>query len=91
MSEHVAKLKSTIRDLEAELSSLTTVDAETRRLLEEAVDEIEAAIHREDTSHLQSHPVVEELRTVADQFESSHPTLSGIVSRMLDVLGQMGI
>lgn len=91
MSEHVAKLKNTIRDLEAELGSLSTVDAETRRLLEEAVSEIQAAMHRDDRSPLQSRPLIDTLETLAQRLESSHPALVGILTRMLDVLGRMGI
>jgi len=85
------KLKDTLRDLETELNSLTTVDSEIRELLEEAAAEIQTAIHREDPSQLEPHSLSEKLTTAAEDFESSHPTLFGIVSRIVDVLGQMGI
>jgi hypothetical protein len=91
MPERLEKLKATIRDLEAELNSLTSVDAETRGLLEEAVEEIQSAMHKQPPSHLEPHSVAEKLKEVAEQFESSHPNLFGIVSRVIDSLGRMGI
>ncbi len=35
--------------------------------------------------------LIERLSSAAHQFESSHPTLTGILSRLIDGLGQMGI
>jgi hypothetical protein len=35
--------------------------------------------------------VIERLQLAAHQFENSHPTLTGILSRLIDGLGQMGI
>lgn len=45
----------------------------------------------EDFSTDSPESLVERLRLAAHQFESSHPTLTGILSRLIDGLGQMGI
>ncbi len=91
MPERLQKLKATIQDLETELESLTAIDADTREMLEEAVAEIHTALRKEDPQHLEPHSLAERLKTAAEQFESSHPTLFGVVSRTIDILGQMGI
>jgi signal transduction histidine kinase len=70
---------------------LDTVDDHTRRLLTEAMDEIRAALHAEESSELESASLADRLGQVAQAFEESHPTLAGILSRLLDGLGQMGI
>ena len=85
------KLKATLQDLEAELNSLTTVDDEARQLLEEAIADIHSAIHPEDPAQLEPDTLSARLTAIAEDFESSHPTLFGIVGRIINVLGQMGI
>ncbi len=91
MPQRIAKLQATIKELQAELASLETVDQQTRAVLEDAVDEIEAALHKEQHADLGESSLITKLRDSAEQFEASHPTLFGIVSRTIDALGQMGI
>ena len=91
MPERIAKLQATIEELQAELASLETVDDETRVVLEDAVSEIRAALRKEEHAELGESSLVTRLRDSAEQFEASHPTLFGIVSRIIDGLGQMGI
>ena len=38
-----------------------------------------------------SDTVIDRLKHAAHQFENSHPTLTGLLSRLIDGLGQMGI
>ncbi len=85
------KLKATLQDLEAELNSLTTVDDEARQLLEEAIADIHAAIHPEDPAELEPETLSARLAAVAEDFESSHPALFGMVGRIINALGRMGI
>lgn len=91
MPQRIAKLQATIDELQAELASLETVDDETRAVLEEAVEEIHAALGKEAHADLEESSLITRLREAAEQFEASHPTLFGIVSRTIDALGQMGI
>ena len=91
MPQRIAKLQETIEELQAELASLETVDDETRAVLEDAVAEIQAALHKEEHAELGESTLITKLRDSAEQFEASHPTLFGIVSRTIDALGQMGI
>jgi hypothetical protein len=91
MPERLEKLKTTVRELEAELHSIDSLDAEAQRLLEEAVSEMQTAIQRSDPHHLEPESLSDNLRQAAERFESTHPTLFGVVSRMIDALAQMGI
>ena len=91
MPQRIAKLQATIEELQLELASLETVDSETRAVLEDAVAEIHAALHKEEHVELGEPSLIAKLRDSAEKFEASHHTLSGIVSRTIDALGQMGI
>lgn len=91
MPQRIAKLQATLKELQAELASLETVDEATRAVLEDAVDEIETALGKDPHAELRETSLIAKLRDSAEQFEASHPTLFGIVSRTIDALGQMGI
>jgi len=88
MPERIDRLRATVRELEKELASLSEIDDQTRDVLEEAVQEIRDALRPQD---LEPQSLASRLKLAAEDFESSHPTLFGIVSRMIDALGQMGI
>ena len=91
MSENVQKIKTTITELENELRNLPSLDEETRQVLEDAVREIQTALGPEESGDLQQQSLMERLGSTTQEFEGSHPTLTGIISRLIDGLGQMGI
>lgn len=91
MPDRLEKLKAMLADLETELDSLGSMDTETRQVLEEAVSEIQAALEAKDPTEIEHETLADRLRNAAEEFESSHPTLFGVVSRTIDALGQMGI
>jgi hypothetical protein len=91
MTEQIEKLKSTVAELEDELRSIDSVDAETRAVLEQAVLDILAALNKAAPGERAPQSLVDRLQSAAQEFEESHPTVSGIVSRLVDGLGQMGI
>jgi hypothetical protein len=89
MPERIEKLRQTVKELEEELASVEAFDDETRQMLEEAVSEIQTVLQEE--GELEPDSVIERLRSAEQEFQVSHPTLSGIVARMIDALGQLGI
>jgi ABC-type transporter Mla subunit MlaD len=91
MSEHAEKLKATLAELEQELHSLDSLDDETRNVLAQAARDIEAALQQEEFDRSEDDSLVARLGHAAQEFEGSHPTLTGIISRLIDGLGQMGI
>lgn len=87
-SEHIERLRATIRELESELAQLSEIDEQTREVLEQAALEIRGALDPEDLEH---QSLASRLKHAAERFETSHPNLFGIVSRTIDALGQIGI
>ena len=90
MPERIDKLKSTLQELEAELASIDSLDEETRAVLESTLEEITQRL-RKRSSDPQPESLAERLQDAASEFETSHPTLFGIVTRIVDALGQIGI
>lgn len=91
------KLKQTLAELHAELSSAKKVDPASRQLLQEALAEIQGALAAaeatpgEDRAAEAPHGVAERLQATAAKFEATHPTLAGLLERLTDLLGAAGI
>ena len=102
MSDLKEKLQATVRDLERELAQSGPLDNESRDLLEQAAREIRSKLDADNAcgaqqpqgALLEAPPpdsLVERVNTAARRFESTHPTLSGILERIADGLAQLGI
>ncbi|MFW6168991.1 MAG: DUF4404 family protein [Planctomycetota bacterium] len=91
MPERIEKLREIVKQLETELDSLDPLDAESRQVLEEALKELRSALGQTDTASLQSESLFQRLRDAEEHFQVSHPTISGLVLRMINGLGQLGI
>jgi chromosome segregation ATPase len=91
MPERLEKLRAAVEDLERELHSLEEVDPETRLLLEEARREIHDALSREQHESLYEGPLSGRLESAARRFEATHPTLAGVLERLVNGLAQLGI
>ena len=114
MNEKLQGLKETLHELEAELAERDNLDDRTRRMLEEAAEEIENALaelpdgtdenvfdpqgevgeagrEEAESSLPESETPRARLEKAIGQFETSHPTLYGLMNRLMDALGQMGI
>lgn len=90
MPDRLDKLRAVLSELESELSQLDSIDEATREALAEAAGEI-AQILRRGKSAEHAQPVVASLQDRLTEFEASHPQLAGIVTRLIDGLGQLGI
>lgn len=91
MSEHIERLKAIVKELEAELESLDVVDADSQQVLEAALAELRTALGKREPTALASDSLAERLRAAEERFQVSHPTIAGLVLRMIDALGQLGI
>lgn len=96
MTERLDKLRHALDELEEELAKLDNeklgaVDEETRAALEDARSEIQSVLEASRPDEPASGGLIDQLRVAEQQFESDHPTISGILVRMVDLLGQMGI
>jgi hypothetical protein len=91
MPEHIERLKAIVKELEAELESLDVLDADSQQVLEAALDELRTALGKRESIALASDSLAERLRAAEERFQVSHPTIAGLVLRMIDALGQLGI
>lgn len=87
----IEKLRATVAELEQQLRELTSVDDESRQVLEDAVREIRATLREEDRTQIQQDSLAQRLSDLVQKFEGEHPTLTSIIGRIADGLGQMGI
>ena len=91
MPDRLERLRTTLSDLEQELAELDSLDAETRAILDLASREIHAALQKSEHP-FPGHPtLVARLTSAAERFEVSHPNVAGVLHRMIDALGQLGI
>ncbi len=100
MSQRFEKLKTAIAEVKQELSSATTLDDATRHALEGALEEALKQANQdpqaesglqEGADQFEPESLIERLQATEENFQVSHPTLSGVVLRMIDALAQLGI
>lgn len=94
MNQRLEKLRATVQDLERELNEIDSLDGATREVLAQAARDIQVALGDQEqaSERLAAEPsMTERLRDAARDFETSHPELSGVLERVIDALGQLGI
>jgi hypothetical protein len=91
MSERLDKLRAAVEELERELHSLDEIDPESRVLLEEAHAEIHSALAGQEAPGIATGVLSGRLEQAAHRFEVTHPTLAGVLERLVNGLAQLGI
>lgn len=91
MTEQIERLRATIRELEDELRDIDALDLETRLLLEEALRDIDAKIQGPLSEPRDEDLLSDRVSGAAEHFETTHPTLFGVLTRLADGLARMGI
>lgn len=90
MPDRLEKLRGILSELESELGQLDSMDDSTRDALADAAAEIAVILRR--GKRTENTPQVEtSLHDRLVEFEASHPQLAGILTRLIDGLGQLGI
>jgi hypothetical protein len=84
------KIRRTVTELESELGVLESIDDETRQILLNALDEILAALAK-DGPQVRDESLIDRLKHSAEKFEDAHPSVTRLISGLVDGLGQMGI
>jgi len=84
------KLQATLRELEQELTNLEALDAEGRLLLLKAMGSIQAKLQATDDTAVDP-ALIDQVHSVARNFEATHPTLSAVLKQIAEGLAQMGI
>ncbi len=91
MPDRIEKLRETLAELHEELHGIDSLDADSRQLLEDAAEQLHAALDPHDETPLEHESIADRFKRATEQFDREHPTLSRIVGNMIDALGQMGI
>jgi Domain of unknown function (DUF4404) len=86
MSEN--DLRNLVTQLHSRLGSSQSLDAEDRRLLGDALHDIEKALASSDAARP---PSASGLEGLAVKFEADHPALAESLRRLADALGKAGI
>lgn len=91
MTDSTNQLRDTLVQLHEQLRDTRDVNDETRVLLLEVIDDIRALIGGSPPDAAGHGTLIARLRAAEHSFEATHPTLSGVISGLIDILGQMGI
>lgn len=83
------RLQMLLQQLQEEITQLDESSADERQRLETLFGEIEAALDQ-DTAE-QHATLLDNLKAKLVETESEHPTASGVVRRLMQTLGDMGI
>lgn len=86
------ELRQTQAKLHAELAQAGQLDAESRRLLTEIMQDIALLVDRPAAAPAgPPDSAIERLETVAVRFEAGHPALAALLRRAVDLLGNAGV
>lgn len=84
-------LQKHIEAMHAELSSLDTVDPQSRTLLITLLGDITRLLENSSNTPANQHNLAERLDELAVHFEAEHPSLGVALRRVVDALGKAGI
>ena len=91
MSDHHDKLCSALDALQAQLDEMRTVDPDVAAHLASTIDQAKAVLAGRPTEEDEHRSMIGQLKEAVFKYETSHPTLSGSITSVIDALGQMGI
>lgn len=85
------QLDESIRHLRDELTNDAPLSAEDRALLDRTLADVARHFDEEDEAFPLGESIYDELQDLAARIESSRPTLSTVLGRIIDALSQLGI
>jgi hypothetical protein len=86
------ELDELLEQLHREIEKTNTVDEKGQELLRDLGIDIRALLERSEGSRIQVQPLtIHHLQDAIDYLEITHPTLTTILSRMLETLSGAGI
>jgi hypothetical protein len=86
------ELRKHLQQLHDEINNAGTVDEKGSELLRDIEGDINALLERSGENPVQVHPsIVPRLESALSYFEVTHPTLTTVISRLLDSLSNAGI
>ena len=87
----VRELEESIHHIRKELADGEPLSAADRQQLDQTLAEIERILDENDEQDSLADPLYDELRSLSGRIEKSRPSLSVLIGRIVDALGQIGI
>ena len=85
------QLRESIAHLQEELSAGVPLSPEDRARLESVLGEVSGILESEGSTPPRSEGAFDELPTLVERFETTHPKLAVVLGRIADSLSQLGI
>jgi len=86
------ELRKLLNQLHAEIKNIRVVDEKGSELLRDLDGDIRALLERSEADPLQLHPsIVHRMEGALNNFETTHPDLTMMISRLLESLSNAGI
>jgi hypothetical protein len=89
MSDH--DLRELLEKLHSELEHTESVDDKGNEMLRHLDADIRTLLERSGTKVERDEPMLERLQGTIDHFETTHPTLTTVLSEMMTILSNAGI
>ena len=86
--DSIAKLA---RELDKQLAERKSLAPKDRQILEDLRSDIQNLLDVSDLSTERNADIVDKLRSATEHFEGSHPTLTVVMSQVINTLSNMGI
>ena len=84
------RLHELLGELHAELKTATSLDEESRRMLQQVLDDV-TSLGGPDGPGKDAGGATEQLREAALRLETEHPRLAGALGQLGDALAKLGI
>ncbi len=92
MEDQLDQLRLTLQELEQELQQIDHLDDASRERLQEVMESINDALHRQDTAALQDPSLRERVDQRNEHLEdTSYPSLTRLLNNLADILGNSGL
>jgi hypothetical protein len=86
------ELRKLLQQLDAEVKNTQAVDEKGSELLHDLEGDISALLERSDENPVQLHPTsIKHMESALDHFETTHPSLTELISKLLESLSNVGI
>ena len=85
------QLRKSIKHLQDELADGDPLTPEDRARLERVLGDVVALLERDGSEAVAATETTEELPTLVERFESTHPNLAAVLGHIADSLSQLGI
>ena len=86
------ELNELLEQLHSEIENTETVDEKGQELLRDIGTDIQDLLDRSEGKHMKvEESTIERLEDTIEYLEISHPTLTAILTRVLDTLGGAGV